>query len=263
MLGKLLKYDLKWSYKLLGIFYVLSIIFSIVGRALGEIENSLIFDVISKISIGVAMAMIVNSLINCFIRLWVRMIRNMYKDESYLTHTLPVEKNKIFVSKVISGILAIFTTCVVVLLCLVICYYSEANVEVLKMGLELAADTYNTTVVSFVLVMALVIFIEFVYALILGYVGIIIGYKSNRNKLILSIIAAFVIHSIIMAITLGILLIYGLFNPEVMNLFKTTTEIDINTIKNILYIAIVEYGAWSGFLYWIGKKLLNKGVNVD
>ena len=48
-------------------------------------ENSLIFDVISKISIGVAMAMIVNSLINCFIRLWVRMIRNMYKDESYLT----------------------------------------------------------------------------------------------------------------------------------------------------------------------------------
>ena len=232
MLGKLLKYDLKWIYKVVGIFYILSLIFSVIGRGLNEIENSLVFSITAKISFGIAISMMINSLVNCLLRLWARFIRNLYKDESYLTHTLPVEKNKIFASKVISGILAIFTTCVVVLLCLVICYYSEANVEALKMGLELAADTYNTTVVSFVLVMALVIFIEFVYALILGYVGIIIGHKSNRNKLILSIIAAFVIHSIIMAITLGILLIYGLFNSEVMNLFKTTTEIDINTIKS-------------------------------
>ena len=43
MLGKLLKYDLKWIYKVVGIFYILSLIFSVIGRALNEIENSLVF----------------------------------------------------------------------------------------------------------------------------------------------------------------------------------------------------------------------------
>ena len=42
MLGKLLKYDFKWIYKLIAIFYILAVIFSVIGRAFGEIENSLV-----------------------------------------------------------------------------------------------------------------------------------------------------------------------------------------------------------------------------
>ena len=52
MLGKLLKYDLKWVYKLVVIFYILAFIFSIIGRGLGEIKNSVVFLVISKMSKG-------------------------------------------------------------------------------------------------------------------------------------------------------------------------------------------------------------------
>ena len=42
MLGKLLKYDLKWVYKVVVVFYILAFIFSVIGRALNEIENSFI-----------------------------------------------------------------------------------------------------------------------------------------------------------------------------------------------------------------------------
>ena len=63
MLTKLLKYDLKWIYKLVSIFYILAFIFSVIGRALGTIENSLIFDVTSKIAFGCAISMIVSSLL--------------------------------------------------------------------------------------------------------------------------------------------------------------------------------------------------------
>ena len=94
MLGKILKYDLKWVYKLIVIFYFLAFIFSVIGRAFGEIENSLVFSIVSKISFGIAISMMVSSLINCVMRLWVRFIRNVYKDESYLTHTLPVKKQE-------------------------------------------------------------------------------------------------------------------------------------------------------------------------
>ena len=39
MLKKLLKYDLKWTYKPLVVFYILALVASIIGRILSEIEN--------------------------------------------------------------------------------------------------------------------------------------------------------------------------------------------------------------------------------
>ena len=83
MLGKLLKYDLKWVYKLIIVFYILALTFSLIGRGFAEVENSLICEIVSKIAFGTAISMMVSSLINSLMRLWVRFVRNVYKDESY------------------------------------------------------------------------------------------------------------------------------------------------------------------------------------
>ena len=48
MLGKLLKYDLKWVYKVVVVFYILSLFFSIIGRALSLIENSIVFSIVTR-----------------------------------------------------------------------------------------------------------------------------------------------------------------------------------------------------------------------
>jgi hypothetical protein len=263
MLSKLLKYDLKWVYKLVAIFYTLAFIFSIIGRVLGEIENSLVFDIVSKISFGFAISMMVSSLINCLMRLWARFVRNVYKDESYLTHTLPVKKENIFASKVISGIICVFTTMIVIIVCLFICYYSKANMEVLKNILELAATTYNTTVLKLLLLVAVVIFLEIIYVLLIGYVGIILGHKSNKNKMLRSIVIGFVLYFVFQALTLGLIAIYGLFNPEVMNLINTTDIVNIEAIKSVMYAGIGIYVVYSIIFYWLGKRYLNRGVNVE
>ena len=155
MLGKLLKYDLKWVYKVVIVFYILAFIFSIIGRGLSLIENSLVFSVITQIAFGIAISMMVSSLINCLMRLWARFIRSIYKDESYLTHTLPVEKKTIYASKVISALICIFTTVAVAVICLFVCYYSEANMQLVKSMLELAASSYNTTVLNLLLLISL------------------------------------------------------------------------------------------------------------
>ena len=263
MLGKLLKHDLKWVYKLVVIFYALAFIFSIIGRILGKIENSLVFNIISQIAIGSAISMMVSSLINCLIRLWARFVRNVYKDESYLTHTLPVEKKDIFASKVISGIICVFTTMIVIIVCLFICYYSEANMEALKNILELAATTYNTTVLKLLLLIAIVIFLEIVYVLLIGYVGIILGHKSNKNKMVRSIAIGLILYFIFQGLTLGLIAIYGLFNPEVMNLINTTDIINVEAIKSVMYVGIGIYVVYSIIFYLLGKKHLNKGINVE
>ena len=263
MLSKILKYDLKWVYKLIVIFYALAFIFSVIGRAFGEIENSLVCDVISKICFGTAISMVVSSLINSLMRLWARFVRNVYKDESYLTHTLPVEKKDIYLSKVISGIICIFTTMIVAVVCLFICYYSEANLEVLKGLLELAASTYNTTVLKLLLLVIIVIFLEVVYILLTGYVGIILGHKSNSGKMVKSIVIGFVLYLAFQTLTLGLMGIYGLFNSDIMNLLNTTDIINIEAIKSVMYAGIGVYILYSIILYYIGQRGLNKGVNVE
>jgi len=263
MLGKLLKYDLRWVYKLVGIFYILAFIFSVIGRVLSEIENSLVFNIVSQIAFGFAISMIVSSLINCLMRLWVRFIRNIYKDEAYLTHTLPVNKKWVFVSKVTAGLICIFTTTIVALVCLFICYYSEANIEALKTILELAATTYNTTVIKLLLLVSVVLFLEIVFILLIGYVGIILGHKSNKNKMARSIVIGFVLYFIFQIITLGVIGVWGLFNSKVMNLINTTEIINVETIKNVMYAGIGIYAVYTISLYCIGQKHLDKGVNVD
>jgi len=164
---------------------------------------------------------------------------------------------------VICATITIFTTIIVTVVCLFICYYSENNMEVLKKVLELAASTYNTTVMKLLILVVFVIFLEIMFTVLIGYLGIILGHKSNNNKMVRSIINGFAIYMIMQVLILGVLYIYGLFNPEVMNLINTTENIEIDAIKGCMYAAIGVYGVYSVILYVISKKQLKKGVNVD
>lgn len=263
MLGKLLKYDLKWVYKIVVVFYILSLFFSVVGRGLSYIENSVIFSIVTTITFSVAISMMVSSVINSFMRLWVRFIKNIYKDEAYLTHTLPISKKTIYASKVISAIVCIFTTSIVIAVCLFICYYSKENIELLKLGVQTIASNYNITVINLLLLITFVLFLELLFIVLVGYVGIIIGHKFNKNKILKSIIVGFALYIITQIITLVFVYIFGLFNPSIMNLINTTDVIDVNAMKTVMYVAILIYFLYILFYYFLGRKHLESGVNID
>lgn len=263
MLKKLLKYDLKWNYKLLIIFYVLALIFSCITRLCSLVDNSALFSVLKSISSGFAIAMMINALINCIMRSWVRFTKNMYKDESYLTHTLPVSKNKLYVSKVLSAVICMVTSIIVVIACLFICYYSKENISTLKNMLELAAGTYDTTVIKLLLVLFFVLLLEMIFIILIGYVGIIIGHKSNQNKMSKSVVMGVILYIVTQMVTLLLVFIFGLFNDSVMNIINTKDIINIDTIKLVLFLGIFIYVVYIVIYYIVGKKLLEKGVNVD
>jgi len=263
MLGKLLKYDLKWVYKVVIVFYALSLFFSIIGRALSYIENSVIFSIITQICFGIAISMMASSLINCIMRLWTRFVKNVYKDESYLTHTIPVEKHTIYAAKVISALLTISTTAIVIVICLFICYYSQENIQFIKSLLEIAASTYNTTVLNLLLLISSVITIQMIFIVILGYVGIILGHKSNKNKMIRTVVISFTLYMLTQIINIALIGILGVFNSNVMNLINTTNMIDIDTIKYLIYGVIGLNVIYILCYYLLGKKSFEKGVNVE
>jgi len=263
MLGKLLKYDLKWIYKLLIVFYVLGISFSLIGRGLSEIENSLVFNILGQICKGTAVAMVVNVLINNLMRVWVRFNKNIYKDEAYLTHTLPVSKKDIYLSKILSAVISIVTSAIVMVICIAICYYSNDIIEYIKTALEFVANTYNSTVVGFLAIVCTVFFLEIIFVLMAGFIGLIIGHKSNNYKMVKSVIYGFIAYLIPQIVTLGLMYIIGLFNQDIMNLFNTTQIVNVEIIKTIMYYAIAIYLAYIVIYYFIGKIQFKKGVNVD
>ena len=263
MLGKILKYDLKWIYKLIMIFYCLALVFSILARIFFSIENSVLFNVLSNICSGCAIAMMVSSLINTLMRSWVRFVRNIYKDEAYLTHTLPVEKKTIYLSKVLSAIICSFTTVIVIILCLFICYYSEKNMTLLKESLELAANAYNTTVITFIFTITFVLFLEIVFILLLGYVGIIIGHRFNKNKMAKSLIWGFGLYILTSGLTILLIFIFGLFNRDIKNLINTTDAVNMDSVKIIMYAGTAIYLIYNIIYYFVGRYQLERGVNID
>ena len=127
MLKKLLKYDLEYNYKILVIFYLLAIFFAVFTRICFSIENSFIMNIIGKICSGTTIAMIFNILINNLMRLWVRFKYNFYGDESYLTHTLPIDRKTQYLSKTLASIITLFSSVLVIALTLFIAYYSKEN----------------------------------------------------------------------------------------------------------------------------------------
>ena len=263
MLGKVLKYDLKWTYKILIVFYILSIITAILARICMNVENSMLFTILGSILNGTMIAMLVNGLVNCLIRSWVRFSTNIYKDESYLTHTLPIKKSTIYVSKVLMAMICSFTTVLLSLLCLFIYYYTKDNLEGLKTFLKLEADSYDVTIFVLLLTISIVIFLELLFITLIGYDAIIIGQRSNKGKMVKTFIWGIGLYFGTSSLTLALVYIVGLFNKGVMNVINTTEIVNASAIKSIMIIGIIIYLVYNIIYYIIGNLLFKKGVNVD
>lgn len=263
MLKKLLKYDLKSIFKFLIIFYSLALFFGILTRMFLSIENSFIMNIIGQICSGVAISMLFNILINNLMRLWIRFKQNLYGDESYLTHTLPIEKKTLYLSKVITAIITLFTSVVVIGLTIFIAYYSKENLEMLKNMLLPIANTYGSTIIKILLAFLFIFFLEFANALQSGFTGIILGHKMNNAKTGYSVLFGFGAYMVIQIFALLMIFVMALFNRDVMNLFITNEIVNMNMVKVIIYLAITIYTITLLAGYFINLKLFKKGVNVD
>ena len=262
MLGKLLKYDLKWCFKPLIIFYILAIIFSIITRMIESVDQTLILLIMDKICSGVVIAMLINILINCLMRNWVRFERNIYKDESYLTHTLPISKNKIYLSKILTAIITLFVSFIIIVICLAIVCLNDITWYSLKLSLEQSAIFLNSSPLSLIIVLIITIFFEFLFMILSGILGIVIGHRSNNMKIVKSILIGMGIYMGLSLFSLAIIYMAGILSPDIMSVFNNI-KVSSNAIKSIMIIGIFVYAIYNLMIYFIGNALLNKGINVD
>lgn len=263
MLKKLLKYDLESMFKVLTVFYILALFFAILTRLFLNIDSSFIMNIIGKICSGATISMIASILINNLMRSWVRFKSNLYGDESYLTHTLPVGRRTLYLSKVLASAITLAISALVIALTLWIAYYSQESIQSLKNVLLPIADAYGSTIMKVLLSFLFIFFLELASALQSGYTGIIIGHKMNNAKMPFSILFGFITYMLSQVSALLMLFIAALFNKDIMNLFFTTEMINLDMIKTIINLAIIIYTTIFIIIYFINTSLFKKGVNVD
>ena len=263
MLTKLLKYDLKYMLKNMSVFYILALFFGVTTRILFSLNETIMIKILSQISVGCLFSMLANVLINTMMRSWIRFSDSIYKDEAYLTHTLPVTKNDIYNSKFIQTLIFFIVGFLAILLSLFIAYYTKDRWLLLK-GVISSITTgldFNTTL--FVLSFITIIFLEIFNAIQCGFLGIILGNQKNNGKIGYSVFFGFIAYLLSQSIVLLLIFIVGLFDQSIMNLFTSDILLDTSTMKLLIVLAIIIYFIIILLMSLLCKKALNKGVNIE
>ncbi len=263
MLKKLLKYDLIWIYKFLIIFYSIAVFFAILTRIFTAIGGSVMMTFLSEFCGGVTISMFISAIINNLTRLWLRFSRNFYGDESYLTHTLPVKKSTLFLSKTLTAFITVFSSVLVAVFACFIAYYSKENMQTLKNVLFAFADAYETSVLGLLIALVLLLYLEIATALMAGYLGTILGHRRNGAKTGFSVLFGFLVYMSVQTAVILVISTAGIFFPDLTAIYKPLATPSVGVLKALTAISIVTYSVLLAFVYFISLKLFKRGVNVD
>ncbi len=263
MLGKLLKYDFKWINKVMAIYYIIAISLAILTRCIETLKQTTIVTIIDKILVGTLISCFFSIAITSVIRIWVRFRSEIYKDESYLTHTLPVKKSTIYNSKMITAYLTMLVSFIVILACFFIVTLNNGTFEYIK-------DVFNqfsgiigkTRLIGLIISVVVIVVLEVIYMMQAGIFGIIVGNRANNLKGFKSVIVGLGSYMFLSILTLGILYVISMINPTLKEIYTTNTP-SIEVIEQLTYIALGIYFVYNLIFYLAGKKILQKGVNVD
>ncbi len=256
MLKKLTKYDLIWINKVMVIYYLIMVTVCVLTRIASFNTSTTIGNIIYQILKGVSISCFASVLINSVIRIWVGFRNSIYKDESCLTHTLPVSKNTLYNSKILSSIISILISLLVIIISFIIAFLNKDLINTIKI-------IFNNN--SFIILgMILTVILEIIYISYCGIMGILLGNSSNNNKTLKSVFIGISLYFIMQLLILGIIYIIGFFNTDISLLFKeyTTTIMD-SSFKTLILIVDILYLIIITILYFIGKKIFKKGVNVE
>ncbi len=267
MLGKLLKHDLKRSFSWFWILSVVTIGICLIARLFSEVNNgSMVLEIFASFFNGITIALIVNVILQPFIRYFVTFQKDFYGDESYLTHTLPVTKNELLYSRYLSSTIQTFYAVAVAVLSFFILYWSPAGWSTLT---EISGVMLQSNISGFSMSIGVLLFLVFLMMLFwvfavtsTGYMSIIISsrfkkFKGRKNiaAVILAVALIYAENFIAGIVAIIIMLICGVdLSAELMPVSA------LNILIIVMLVAQVTY--WL-VTFFVSRYLLNKGVNVD
>lgn len=208
MLRKLIKYDFKALSRYLIVIHAMLLITAVLGRLLfvgrlmsdpGRLSNAGAIATIIGIIIYVILFM--TAVFGTMLMIAICFYKNLYSDEGYLTHTLPVTRGQLLISKTVSGsvwmlldmMMVILSLFILVLTRPVLDSFSSSWDELLSaMGFP-ASTGYGKILLAF----AVLFIVSAVGSVVLIYVSITIGQLFSNHRVLGAVVVYFVINTIV------------------------------------------------------------------
>ena len=258
MLNKLIKIDLRYILRLTPIFFGAGIFFALVSLVSSKIEGSAIAEIIKRISENFALSAVISGIINVLSRAVGVFYKKLYGDESYLTHTLPISKKTIYLSKILSTLYSFLIALFIGILILAINYNLFENFETLKTFIETTAGMTGGNVTEFLVLIILVGFFEITTLVSLIFLVMIIKNRTTKTKTALIAVGTYLAAQGTFLLSLFLI---GIINPEVMELFNSEI-VSSETMRLVFIDATIVYSVATLIINMVNTKLLEKGVNV-
>ena len=262
MLGKLIKYDLKYGYKLILIVHTVLLIACIIGRF---VLNSLNFNAPEEVlatSLGIFISLFTILMVGVSFSAWgiiaVRFYRNLFTDEGYLTWTLPATPLQHLWSKIISGVIWYTVDILLSILGLVILVTGE-NIRELYTAIEPElTEVLGMSLPMLFGYIAAFLLASSIASVIMIYACVAIGQLFPGHRVLGALIAYFIISFVTQIATLIFMVFFHIF-PNASNIPSDGSVADYLfmifglSVFLIVLTAIPEYIA----THYIMKKKIN------
>ena len=212
MLGKLIKYDFKALNRSLIAIHIMLLITAALGRFLFVerlIKNSGGLSdmgmVIMTLLILLYVILFMTALFGTLLVISIHFYKNLYSDEGYLTHTLPVSRGRLLIAKTVSGsvwmlidvVLVIMSVLILVLYQPMVREFSAHKDEVL-IAMGFPSTVGYGKIISLIIVLFVVSAVANVMML---YVSIAVGQLFSNHRVMGAIAAYFSINTILSVVS--------------------------------------------------------------
>lgn len=223
MLKKLSRYDFKAIFKYWWIGALTTFILAFIGAGCGSIletERELPGSVLICATIGLVLIVLsfMAFAIMTALLVYIRFYKHLFSDEGYLTFTLPVKRNQILASKLLSGSVATFLTAIVTAINAAIIILATFNKDIFYEGWKKDFETgVNRLVVNHGVLNLIIESLEIVSIVILSiilttlftYLCITIGAVISKKAKLASAIGIYYAASSAMTIFMYIFYFFG------------------------------------------------------
>lgn len=272
MLGKLMKYELRATSRMMGPLLLLTLALGICVRvttdAVKRLDSGLLDTVNGLFVLAFVFALLATAVFSVVLMV-MRFQKNLMTDEGYLMFTLPANVHHLLFSKMFISVfwfLAVIATDAVSLFALV--YENGMFEEFFRMLGEVFAKLgsyYAVNGTLFVLEALAMVLVSMLAACLLFYAPISIGHSFANRKTLLSVVFYFVIQTVLQVLFVAAI---GVLNhvdvPALRQLFYVDTISATITLAHIVLISTLLASLLVGAaLYFLTAHMLKKHLNLQ
>ena len=270
MVKKLLKYELMYYLRTLGLFLPIVLVIGLVTKIFIMLDGN---NALSSIAIGSSVLMLAIAcaaivMLSTVVSI-IRFYKNMYSSEGYLTFALPITCDQHIFVKLLSSLICQLVCLVTAVLAVVVAISGKPLNEVvdfLSDGFREFFELYGAgNAVGYIIEAVLLLLTSVVSNLLLFYTCITVGQTARKNRVLMAIVAYFVYYVItqtigtVFAITVTVLESIGALDA----LDEWFTAHSALMIHSYLCVAIVVNAALVFAFWYVTKKIMSKKLNLE